>query len=250
MKATLLIATMVGALASSNAWAQATVKPDGQWRGAGGLGLSLISGNTKSSSFSLNGDAVKVTAADKWQIYGMAMRASAGGDVNAELFKLGSRYDFNLSNDLFGLADLERNKFANLGTRLALGAGVGYHVIKSDPVTWDVFAGLGYASDRYINTTIVADKTRDSYNHLELLLGEESTHRLSATTAFKQRFVLYPNLTDTGKFRSTFDAGLSVAMSSTMNLALTLGHRYNSDPGTGLKKSDLLLFTGISVKYD
>ena len=252
MKTKILIAASVGVLVSSNAWAQATVKPDGQWRSAGGLGFSASSGNVKSSNLTINGDVVKMTAADKWQIYGNALRGSVGGNTTAELFKLGTRYDFNLNADYFafGLADIERNKFANLGWRLSAGAGLGYHLIKSDPVTWDIFGGFGFASDHYIDTAFVADRNRNSYNRLELLLGEESTHKLTATTAFRQRLVIYPNLSNGGHFRSTFDAGLSVAMSNTMSLGLTLGHRYNSDPGSGLKKSDLLLFTGVTGKFD
>jgi len=47
------------------AHAQATVKPDGQFRASVGLGASFASGNTDSSNISLNADAVRATAQDK-----------------------------------------------------------------------------------------------------------------------------------------------------------------------------------------
>lgn len=91
---------------------------------------------------------------------------------------------------------------------------------------------------------------RSSYNYASLLLGEESQHRLSDTTSAWQRLIVYPNLRDRGEFRASFGAGLSVAMSSTMNLNVGLGYNHNSDPGTGKKKGDTLLTTGISVRFD
>ena len=81
-------------------------------------------------------------------------------------------------------------------------------------------------------------------------LGEESSHKLTPTTSFKQRLIVYPNLSDSGAYRASFDAGLAVAISGKMSLTVTLGERYNSDPGVGLKKSDTVLFTGLTVKYD
>jgi putative salt-induced outer membrane protein YdiY len=83
-----------------------------------------------------------------------------------------------------------------------------------------------------------------------VLLGEESTHRFTDTTSFRQRFVVYPNLTDSGELRTTFDAGVAVAINKTMSLTVTLSHRYNSDPGAGLSKDDTSLVAGVSAKFD
>ncbi len=239
-------------VAASSVLAQTTIKPDGQWRGAIAAGLSLVGGNTSSKLLNINGDAVKATATDKWNIYGSQIYGKSGDSATANLLNLGARFnqDLNVQYFWFGQGDLTRNKLANLSLRTAIAGGVGYHVIKSDPTTFDVFVGLGYANDRYINATVVADQTRSSYSRLEILLGEESTHKLSPTTQFKQRLVIYPNLSDRGEYRTAFDAGLSVAMSGSLSLQTTLGLRVNSDPGTGLKKTDTLLFTGITYKYE
>ncbi|RPH64379.1 MAG: hypothetical protein EHM83_08335 [Burkholderiales bacterium] len=47
-----------------------------------------------------------------------------------------------------------------------------------------------------------------------------------------------------------FDAGLAVAINQAMSLTVSLGHRYDSDPGLGPKKGDSLLVKGLSVKLD
>lgn len=61
---------------------------------------------------------------------------------------------------------------------------------------------------------------------------------------------MYPDLSNRGEYRAVLDAGLAVAMSSTVSLTRGLVDRYNSDPGTNLKKNDLLFVTGIGVKID
>lgn len=243
----------VGAAACvTSAFAQATVKPDGQWHAAATLGASHVGGNAKASSLSLAGDALKLTAIDRWAVYGNMINAKAAGNRTADLARLGTRYDRNIDVNWFGFGsgELERNKLANLDARLWAGGGVGRHLIRNDTTTFDVFGGLGYAYDDYGTAAFIADRTRSTYGRIEGLLGEESTHKLTANTNFKQRFIIYPNLSDRGEFRAAFDAGLSVAMSTRLALTLTLGARYNSDPGTGLKNTDTVFITGITYKYD
>lgn len=239
-------------LAAAGAQAQATVKNDGQFRAALGLGASLASGNTKATNLSLTGDAVRATDQNKLSLYGNLQYARSGGTTTADQLRLGARYDQNLSAKLFafGGLDLERNKFANLNLRAQLSAGLGWHVIKSPTTTFDVFGGLGYVSDKYKDPMVIDGRSRDSYGYMSLLLGEESTHKLSDSTSFKQRLTLVPNLKNRGEFRANWDAGLAVAMSKTMNLNVGLGFAHNSEPGPGRKSTDTLLTTGVSVKFD
>jgi putative salt-induced outer membrane protein YdiY len=242
----------LGLAAAVAAQAQATVKNDGQFRAALGLGASFSSGNTKTTNLALTADGVRATDADKLSLYGNLNYARSNNTTTADQLRLGARYDKNLSAQLFafGSLDLERNKFAYLSLRTQLGAGLGWHVIKSTNTTFDVFGGLGYVSDKYKPALVIDGRSRDSYGYTSLLLGEESTHKLSDTTSFKQRLTLVPNLKNSGEFRANWDAGLAVAMSKTMNLNVGFSAAHNSEPGPGRKATDTLLTTGISVKFD
>lgn len=244
---------MAGGLAACGyAQAQATVKADGKWRYALGAGLSIASGNTTSSTLTVNGDGVRKTQSDKWTFYGKALRARSDGNTTGEQLGLGTRYEADINERVFGFGqgDYLRDKPANLARRLSLGAGFGYHVIRADALTWDVFSGLGYTSDAYITPTTVAGAVRSTYGYGELLLGEESNHTISENSSFRQRVVVYPNLSNSGEFRAAADLGLSVAVNKTMSLTASLVHRYNSDPGVGLKNTDTLFVTGLSVRID
>lgn len=248
----LAAALLGGVLASGPARAQATLKPDGQWRHAIGLGLSYASGNSESSTLTLNADGVRQTAHDKWSYYGKALRAKSEDEITGDQIGLGTRYERDLNGRVFGFGqgDYLRDRPANLSRRTSVGAGLGYHVFKAEKTTWDVFSGLGYTHDRYVTPTDVGGATRDAWGYAELLLGEESNHQVSDTSTFRQRLVIYPNLSESGEFRAQFDAGLAVAINDTMSLTATLTYRYNSDPGLDIENGDLLFVTGISAKLE
>lgn len=232
--------------------AQPAIKPDGQWRAALGLSASYSSGNSDSSNVSLKADALRATADDKVTAYARAQYGRTEGTTSAELLGFGGRYDFNLSQRIyaFGLGDYLRDKPANLEVRLSAAGGLGYKLIDTEAHKFDVFGGLGYSYDRYFETRVVAGAPRSSYGHAEVLLGEESNHRLTETTTFKQKLVVYPNLDETGEYRAEFDVGVAVAINRTMNLTAGVNYRYNSDPGAGVEKSDVLFLTGVSVKLE
>lgn len=234
------------------AQAQATVKPDGQFRYALGAAASYASGNTNASSLNITGDGVQATADSKWRFGGQALRGRSEGATTAESLALGTQYDRNITEQWFGFgkADYLRDKLANLSSRMSLYGGAGYHVVKSEPLTWDLSAGLGYSQDRYFDPADVNGELRTRYGRAEVLLAEESMHNWTPTTSFHQKLSVYPALRSGGGYRSVFDTGLAVAMNATLSLTIGLNHRYNSDPGAGLKKGDTLFVTGIALKID
>jgi putative salt-induced outer membrane protein len=234
------------------AQAQATVKPDGQFRYALGAGASYSSGNTDAKSLNISGDGVRATDDSKWQFGGKALRSSSEGTRTAENYALGTQYNQDISPLWFGFgkADLLRDKLANVALRASLFGGVGRHLVKTDALTWDVSAGVGYTQDRYVEAADVAGGVRTRYGRPEALLAEESTHKWTPTTTFHQKLEFYPTLRTGDGHRGVFDAGLSVAMTSTLSLTAGLNYRYNSEPGAGLKRSDTLFVTGIALKIE
>lgn len=226
--------------------ASAQAQTDGRWHGSVAAGGALASGNTTSQALTIGADGVKATTADKTTLYGLANFAqSTVNDVTtktSELFRLGGRYDYNLSAQYFafGGAEAETNKAQGLDSRYAANAGLGYKMIRTPSTTWDLFAGLGYSSTRY-----TVDLTRKG---VELVLGEESTHKLSDTTSFKQRLMVFPGQDDLG-VRSTFDATLSTAISGGWTLNVGAAVRHASKVPDGTKNVDSLVTVGFGYKY-
>jgi putative salt-induced outer membrane protein len=237
---TAIISTLAGA-------ANAQDKPDGKWHGSAGVGLSFNSGNTSSNALSITGDTSKETTADKITAYGLLLRAESktAGVTNktSDLLKVGGRYAWNINDRLyaFGGGELERNQLINLSLRTSLNGGLGYKVIRNANTSFDVFGGIGWSGYDY-------KAPLNDRKGAELMLGEESTHKLSPTVNFKQRFVYYPGQSEIGS-RATFDAGLSAALAGNLNANVTLSTRHQSKVPVGIKSTDTLLLVGVGYKF-
>lgn len=235
------------ALVTCSVFAQTAPKPDGEWRGAFGLGVTAASGNTDSVTYAVNGDAVRQT--DKDKINGYLQSTYGRREVNgiteraSDLIRAGTKYDRNINDRTFGFGalDLERDQLINLDLRSVVAGGLGYHVIKREGLTFDVSSGPAYNRERY---------STDTREFMEWLFAEESIHALTPTISFRQRLSYYPNLSDSGEFRAVFDAGLVLKVTNRWSATITLNDRYQSNPLPGLKKNDLLFVTGLQYVFN
>jgi len=239
-------------LAPALSQAQVTLKPDGQWRYLLSAGANISSGNNDARSLNLSGEAARQTEDDKWIWIAKADQASNSGVATTDRYGLRTQYDRNFSPDwfAFGSGETLSDELANIDARYSVASGVGRHIWREERGYFDVSAGLGYTYDRYVTATDISGAMRDRYGRMELVLAEESSHKLTETTRLRQKFTLYPDLRDSGKYRAVLDTGLTVAMTPTLNLSAGLSYRYDSEPGTGLEKVDAMFVTGVSLRFD
>ncbi len=254
MKSTHRLALIALAAALPTAYAQP--KTDGLWRGTAGAGLSITSGNTDTQAVNLAVDMASATATDKITLggginYGKSKVAGLT-TTTANKWAGAGQYDYNLNPKMFvfGKLGLEGDNLqgVDLALRTSLAGGVGYKLIESKNLSFTVFGGAAYSTDKYDVSKTISGKTGKSFNRASLFLAEESQHVLSPTTSFKQRLEVYPGLSGDKAQILKFTAGLSVAMSSTMSLNVGLTNNYNSKAANGTKKNDMGLVTGLNVK--
>jgi putative salt-induced outer membrane protein YdiY len=241
-----------GMAAVGSAFAQATVKEDGQWRAALGASYTASGGNTRSTTLAGTADAVRATAGDKTSLYASALYGSSQGRKTADLWRLGAKQDWNLTSQFyaFALGEGERDDIAGLQSRLTAGGGVGWKFFNTEALKFDVFGGAGYVAEDFDAPRLIDGAVRSSYNYATLLAGEESVHKFGQSTTARQRLVVYPNLSNRGEYRAQWDAGIAVPASQSFNLTAGLSVRHNSDPGSGVKRTDTLVTAGIQVKFD
>lgn len=237
---------MAALLASNGAWAQAPLKPDGEWRGSVNAGLSYASGNTDSTDINVAADAGRATQRDKQNFYLTSLygtkKDNGTRNETANLFRAGGKYDRDLRGNVFAFAslDTEHDKLQELDLRAVASGGLGYHLVKNENNLFDVFSGLGYNHEEF---------TSETRGSAELLLGEESSHKLTDTTSLRQRFAVYPNISNSGEYRAQFDAGLATSITKRIELKLTLSNRYMSDPQPGVKNTDTLFLTSVGYRF-
>lgn len=240
-------AAFLGLAISSSTGAQTVSQPDGAWRGAIGASVTSSSGNNESVNASLTADAVRQREHDKFvarmqSLYGRHEQGGVSG-LTASRFSAGTRYDRDFSDLVYGFVgyDVEKNKLNDLRWRHSPSVGAGLHLRKSETFTFDVFTGYSYNRE-----TLYSGATR-SFD--EVLFGEETTHKFAEDTSFRQRLVVYPNLSDSGEYRLVFDAGLLAPLLGNWNLTLNLTARYQSNPPPNVQKSDTLVFAGVQYRW-
>ena len=239
-------AVCIPALVAAPAFAD-PVKQDGQWRGSVDAGFSAASGNTTSTSLNLGATANWADQTDKFTsnllgLYGTSTDDNGNRTTSDDLIRANAEYDHDMGPKIYSMytLDAERNELQDLNFRAAAAVALGYHFIKTDKQTFNVFTGLSYNYEIYKTTT---------RQYPELLLGEEYDQAVNDTLSLTERLAVYPNLGYIGNVRTQLDLGLVVKLTERLNLKLTYQDRYNSQPVEEVKKHDSLFVTSIAYTF-
>lgn len=223
------------------------------WAGGANVGFALTGGNSETTSLALAFTADRKTPHDEIALYENTVYATdnasgASPSTTANSNQAGARYSRNFTPRLFGYgsADFQTNALQDLNLRTVLGGGLGFHAIKTDKTTLDFLVGPNYTREDYstVTNTFVA-----------LTLGEELNRKLGKTTVVTQKLYFFPNLSDTGQYRGTFNLGTVTKISKWLGWQNAFGDIYVSNPpvqpaGTpALKKNDIILTTGLNFSF-
>jgi putative salt-induced outer membrane protein YdiY len=233
------------------------------WSGLFDTGLALTRGNSRTASYTLTGDAIRQTPRDKLTLFANYVYASDDtvnpSRTTANAINSGIRGDLNLTNRVFvfALGNFETNELQHLDLRQVYGGGFGYHIIKTDRNTFDVFGGVTYDRDEFgayslVNATPPPPTTpiaASDVSSAEALIGEEFDSKLNKRSTFAERFSFYPNLSHTGEYRFQTNAALATQLKGWLSWQVSFSDIYISYPPPGLKGNDLVLSTGLRVTW-
>jgi putative salt-induced outer membrane protein len=83
-----------------------------------------------------------------------------------------------------------------------------------------------------------------------ITLGEDFTHKFGKSTTFTEVFYFYPDLSDTGEYRFSLDAGSVTKINKWLGWQTSLTDRYVTNPPiAGTKSNDVIFSTGINVSF-
>jgi putative salt-induced outer membrane protein YdiY len=212
------------------------------------LGYNLTTGNIQANTLAFDTNMARQTRRDRTTLYAAYAKSKnkSGGvtETTANTIRGGARYEINLTDRwvAFGFADFEYNEIQLLDLRAVLGGGIGYYFIRNDRAQFQVFGGGAYNREKY--------STGLRRNSGELLVGEELNYKISDRVSFQQRLQFFPNMSDTGEYRITFDSAVVTKLSRWLTWNLIVSDRYSSNPPAGSKNNDLLLTTGLGITLD
>lgn len=231
------------------------------WTGGTAVGFSLTRGNSQTENLSLAFNAARATKDDKLTLYTNAVYGTnqlATPSTTANTEQGGIRYDHNLNPRLFGFvgADFMSNALQDLNLRSVFSVGLGFHAIKNDNTTLDFLGGGNFTDENYteyvVNTGGTPPPTTSFkvvHNYGALTLGEELMHKVGKTTVLNEKLYFYPNLTETGEYRGTFDLGLVTKISKWLGWQNAFSDIYVTNPPPGARQNDVVLTTGLNVSF-
>lgn len=232
------------------------------WTTHVGAASSSTSGNTTTRNVNLALDSQRRTDTNKVSITAEFVKSSSEVEdaqtntrretTTAFRELAGTRYDHNLSERVFafGGAELSHDRIALIGLRQVYSTGFGYQLLRGEAHNWDVLSGLSYRDDRYIKQGVeINGSLRDELYVYELMLGEESSHRITETIQFQQKLTINRNLGEVQGTRGQLDMGLQVALNRTLSLSMKLQRRYDGTARAPVQRFDTLVFTGINITF-
>lgn len=217
------------------------------WTGSASVGFGLTGGNSETDSLSVGFGAVRQGARDKITTYATSVYSTnnapgADPSTTANTVTGGARYDHDLTQRVFGFVsgDFMTNALQGLNLRSVLGGGLGYHLIKRDTTTLDLLAGINYTRENYVTVT---------NSFAGALAGEEFMRKLGKSTVLNEKFYIYPDLSDTGEYRTEFDFGTTTKISKWFGWQTAFSDIYVSNPPVGKKGNDVVFATGLNLAF-
>ena len=217
------------------------------WQGGANVGFALTRGNSQTKNLALAFSAQRKTLDDKLGLYANTVYASndAPGAIpstTANAIQGGIRYDHDLSSRIFSFinGDFQTDDLQNLDLRSVLGGGLGYHAIKTESTTLDFLGGINYTREKYSLIT---------RNFAAATIGEELSHKVGAGTLVTQQLYFYPDLSNTGEYRGTFNFGTVTRISKWLGWQNSFGDIYVTNPPAGKKQNDIIFTTGLNVSF-
>jgi hypothetical protein len=74
-------------------------------------------------------------------------------------------------------------------------------------------------------------------------------HKAGKTTVLTEKLYFFPDLSDTGNYRMTFDFGSVTKISKWLGWQNQFGDIYVSNPPLTAKKNDMIFTTGLNISF-
>lgn len=241
----LLAVIAFGAVVAAPAFAQ---DPPKEWTGEGAFNAGVTQGNTHTTDLGA-GLKLKHTSG-KWAESGELSGDYGkidGVETKNRIFAAGQvDYSFSEKWSAYGRGTVEHDEFSGFDNRYYLGVGVGYQVIKTDAMQWDVQGGVGYKVDevqaRIVSPTVTVPKSTEE--SVGVQAGSRFKYKINDKVALtNDTDVVY---SDTSTQTRNVIA-LTVDLMGNLQARVSYDIRNESDPPIGFKATDTA--TKFSLVY-
>jgi putative salt-induced outer membrane protein YdiY len=223
------------------------------WTGGVNVGFGLTAGNSQTKNLALAFNGIRTGLHDKLSLYAGSVYstndlATDATRVTANTNRGGARYDRDITPRVFGFVntDFSTDALQDLNLRSVVGGGLGFHAIKRPATTLDILGGVNYTRENY---TQLAPLPHLIHSFAAAQIGDELMYKVGKSTVILQKAYFFPDLSDSGEYRATFDFGTVTKINKWLGWQSTFGDVYVTNPPTGKKKNDVVFTTGLNVTF-
>lgn len=223
------------------------VAEDG-WSGEGSFSAGSTSGNTDTTDLGLGLDlnrkmgpwAVGIdAAADFGEIDGVESKnrlffaGNVDRDINEKLFT-------------FGQASYERDEFSGFESRIFVGAGLGYHIFKSEKVNWTVRGSPGLKIDevKEVITAGIVTTPGETLESFSVLGKSDFGYAFNESVSLNNATDLIYAEESTQINNSI---GITATLTNTLSARASYDIRHDTNPPVGFEETDTA--TRLSLVY-
>jgi putative salt-induced outer membrane protein YdiY len=220
------------------------------WKGGINLGFALARGNSETTNLTTGFTADRKTMNDEITAYFSSLYSTddkTGGGTIANSIIGGIKYDRNIAKRVFAFAsgDFTHDELQDLNIRGIYSGGLGYHLINNPNTSLDLLGGVNYTRESY-----GAGPTLVTRNLAGITVGESGMHKFGKSTTATEVFYFYPDLSNTGQYRFSFDAASVTQISKWFGWQIGLSDRYVTNPPIlGTKSNDVIFTTGVNFSF-
>lgn len=211
----------------------------GPWSGNLSLGYLESSGNSDSSSATVEFSIMYATGAWKHRFAGRAFSSSDSNVTTAESYSAGlkSTWNFTDIDYLFGAIDWNKDRFSGYDQQTFLTAGYGRTVLDSKKFSLSLEIGAGYSQQDLVNGISENNATGRASGSFVWNISENASFEQSLTSFFTSDNTFVESI-------SEVTAGLIGNVGLTFNYTV----RRNSDVLPGIQNTDR--FTTLALRYE
>ncbi len=156
-------------------------------------------------------------------------------------------YIFNSRYRTFTFYQYQHNKNLILNSRQLVGAGLRRSFGTGGKTIFDLGLGLMYENEKLDAAQLQPFESATENTFRFDILGFLS-YEINSNSTLMDAVYFQPSVTNPGNFRLLNDLSLEVAITHYLGLTLSFIWRHDSDPPQVLKKSDIQVTSGISLK--
>jgi len=227
-------------------------KEKNYWSIKASLGANLRRGNTEQIETTTKANLIRRTPKNRINMDFLSTFNRTDGDTAADNQRASAGWNHYISKRFYWspvYGEWYRDPFANIAQRWTLGMGLGYEIVDTSKITWDINGGLAYQTTQFES---VEEGEDDSASTPSLVVGTVYDHELTGWMDFVFDYRFFVVNRESGTYTHHLVSGFELEITRILDLDISFIWDRTQNPrpeadGVVPKKDDyrLVLFVGF-----